>query len=142
MSVLRSGSVWLWLLLLCAVFLVRVAAQTVTGVISGSVVDTSGAILAGAGVTLVNENTGDKRDQKTEADGSFVIAGVFPGRYTIRVEVTGFKRLERQNINISADERAAIGQLVLYVGSITESVKVTAQGALVQTTSDERSSVL
>src|SRR6185369_669930 len=80
----------------------RVLAQAVTGVITGSVVDSTGAVVAGAAITLVNENTGDLRDLKAEPDGGFVIAGVFPGRYTIRIEAPGFKRLERQNINITA----------------------------------------
>ena len=118
------------------------SAQAVAGSITGSVADSSGAVVPSATITLINEDTGDKRSLKTEADGAFNITEVFPGRYTIRVEANGFKRLDRENINITASERAAVGQLTLAIGAANESVTVEAQGELVQTDSDERSSVL
>jgi len=117
-------------------------AQTVTGTIIGSVLDPSGALVANAQISLINEATGDKRDQRAGTDGGFVINAVFPGRYTIRVEAPGFKRLDRTGLNVSASERANLGALSLEVGATTDSVTVTAEGALVQASSAERSAQL
>ncbi len=117
-------------------------AQTVTGVITGQVVDASGLGIPGASVTLTHEETSDRRELKASETGDFVFTAVQPGRYTIAVQSTGMKRLQKTNLNLTASERLAVGQLVLEVGAVNESVTVTAQGAAVQTASQERSAVL
>jgi len=117
-------------------------AQTVTGYVSGSVVDSSGLPVPNAVVTLTNEATGDRRTQNTTTTGDFVFSAVLPGRYTLSVEAQGFKRIEKQNLNVTAAERLAAGQMVLEVGSLTEAITVTAEGTAVQTASPERSAVL
>ncbi|MDW8130258.1 MAG: carboxypeptidase regulatory-like domain-containing protein [Bryobacterales bacterium] len=117
-------------------------AQTVSGYISGTVVDSSGLPVPGAQVTLINEATGEQRTQQSNAAGDFVFSAVLPGRYTVAVEAKGFKRVEKQNLNITASERLAAGQFVLEVGSITEAITVTAEGTPVQVASPERSAVL
>jgi hypothetical protein len=118
------------------------SAQTVSGYISGSVVDATGLPVPGAVVTLTNEATGERRTQDSTATGDFVFSAVLPGRYTIAVEAKGFKRAEKQNLNITATERLAAGQFRLEVGSLTESVTVIAEPTPVQTASPERSAVL
>jgi hypothetical protein len=65
----------------------RSLAQT-TATITGTVGDSSGAVVPGAAVTLIQEDTKDKHVLKTQGDGTFVIPDVFPGRYTIQVEAT------------------------------------------------------
>jgi hypothetical protein len=121
----------------------RSSAQTVTAVISGTVVDTTGAVLPHATVRLTNMDTNDTRDPlKVDERGNFVFQGVFPGRYALRVEADAFKPIERRDINVSPGERAAVGQLKLEIGNVSESVEVTEQAPLVQTASNERSALL
>lgn len=116
--------------------------QTVTGVVSGSVADSSGQYIPGAFVTLTSETTGEARRSPTEATGDFVFTAVQPGRYTVSVESQGFKRLEKTNLTVTASERLAVGVLTLEIGTVSDSVTVTAQGTPVQTSSQERSALL
>jgi hypothetical protein len=118
------------------------AGQTVTGVITGSVADSTGQSVPAASVTVVSETTGDSRRTQTEATGGFVFTAVTPGRYTITVEAPGFKRLEKKNLTMTASERLAAGVFTMEIGTVNESVTVTAQGAAVQTSSQERSALL
>jgi hypothetical protein len=127
----------------CLLLLAGIAnAQTISGVVSGRVVDTTGAVIPGAGVTLISQATGTQRETVSSETGDFVFAAVLPGRYTVRVELPGMKRLEKTSINITASERLAIGDLVLEIGALTETVEVTAVGTPVQTESADRSSLL
>src|SRR2546428_711467 len=81
------------LVLLCALMLSNTpaAAQTVTGTISGTIVDPSGAVISGASVTLLDERTGDTRKATTNGEGRFVFSAVQPEVYTLRVEMQGFQ---------------------------------------------------
>jgi hypothetical protein len=106
------------------------------------VADPSGGVVPGASITLINEDNQDKHFLKAEGDGTFIIPDLFPGRYTIQIEAPGFKKFDKQNINIEASQRATLGQLVLQIGAASETITVQAQGELVQANSEERSAVL
>jgi hypothetical protein len=117
-------------------------AQTVTGIVSGTVVDPGGLAIPAATITLRNEATGDSRDTATMESGDFVFTAVPPGRYTVAAQYQGMKRFEKRNLNLTAAERLSVGEIRMELGAVTESVNVNAQGAVVQTTSQERSAVL
>jgi hypothetical protein len=85
-------------------------AQSISGSLSGSVVDSSDAVIAGAAVRVINEATGQERNTTTEPTGVFVIPGLVPGRYTIRVEAAGFKPLERKGNVVLTAERLTVGE--------------------------------
>ncbi|MBM3536160.1 MAG: carboxypeptidase regulatory-like domain-containing protein [Alphaproteobacteria bacterium] len=110
-------------------------AQTVTGVINGTVVDSSGNSIPGAEVKLTNEATAVSRTAVTEATGDFVFPAVSPGRYSVEIQANGFKRFEKRNLTITASERLAVGQVALEIGTLAESVTVTAEGTPVQVSS-------
>jgi hypothetical protein len=112
-------------LLLCAV---NASAQTTSGSMSGTVVDSSGQVLPGASVTIVNEQTGEERRTVTNEAGDFMFPGLVAGPYTIRVGLSGFKPLEQKSNVVAASSRLAVGSLTLELGSLTETVSVTAQG--------------
>ena len=118
----RFGSITKYAVLLTAILLFFshfLSAQTVTGMITGSIADPSGLAVAGATVTLTNEATGVRRVQNSSATGDFVFSAVLPGQYTVAVEAKGFKRVEKQHLNITASERLSAGQFALEVGSLT-----------------------
>jgi len=117
-------------------------AQTNTGVISGRVVDPTGLALANAQVTLTDDRTGETWVSATGDTGDFVFASVKPGRFTLVVEAPGFKRFQKTNIILTANERLSAGTLELEVGVLTESITVMAEVTPVQTTSQERSALL
>lgn len=116
--------------------------QTISGVISGRVVDPSGAIISGASVKLVQQSTGVAVTTKVLPDGNFTFPAVQPGTYFIDVQAPGFKELKKQNMVLTANERLSAGTLTLQVGSVSESVTVTSAVTPVNTTSAESSGEL
>ncbi len=123
-------------------FACRMEAQVVTGSMVGTVVDSGGRIIPSVTVRLVSEATGAVREVSSDELGNFIFTALQPGAYTLTIEHTGFKRYERRQIPLLPSERLALGEVRLELGTITETVSVTAQGAVVQTASAERSGVV
>ena len=112
------------------------AAQSVSGTILGTVSDSTGAVIAGAKVTILNEGTALTRTLVTDASGEYTAPSVPTGRYTVLAEIQGFKALTLSNIEVGVDQRVRI-DLKLEVGAMTESVSIQAETPLVQTSSSE-----
>src|SRR5215510_11801107 len=124
--------------LFCAVFLCGPAiAQSITGTISGTVVDAAGKALAGAKVTLNDERTGSARVGASNEEGDFVFPTLQPGVYTIKIERSGFRSYQRTNNVLSANEILALGKLTLEVGQLNEVVTTIAEGAVVERESSD-----
>lgn len=126
-------------LLLFSQFLPVTWPQAVTGSISGSVTDTSGASIASVRLTLVNAANGERRSVLTNEAGQFMISSVDPGGYSLTLQAEGFKTLVRDGMTLTPSEILSVGVLTLELGTVQERVTVTAQGAEVQTASGERS---
>ena len=73
-------------------------AQTVSGVITGTVKDPTDAVVVNAGLTLTNDATGAHRTAVTNEVGLYTFNAVQPGAYTLQVEQSGFKTVRRTNI--------------------------------------------
>jgi hypothetical protein len=138
MELIRSGRT-ICVLLLCAL---PAIGQQISGSIIGTVRDSQQAVIAGAKITLSNTQQGTSRDAQTGTDGAFVFTQLQPGTYDIAIEATGFKKFTQKGINLFASDRLSLGNIVLEVGQLTESVTVEAQAVAVQTSSAERSGVL
>jgi hypothetical protein len=108
-------------------------AQKTVGEVRGTVMDTSGAVLPGATVSLTNVNTGYARSLTTDGKGDFVFPVVDPGRYRVDATLQNFKKASRE-VLVSALETAQI-QMKLELGGIQEAVQVTAESPLVNVTS-------
>jgi hypothetical protein len=113
-----------------------VSGQSVTGTILGTVTDTSGAVVANAKVTIVNEGTGLTRTVTADGNGEYTAPALPTGHYTITSEMTGFKTVALSNIEVGVDQRVRIN-IKHEVGAMTESVSVTAEAPLLQTSSSE-----
>ncbi len=111
-------------------------AQSVSGTILGTVTDSTGAIVAGAKVTIVNEGTGLTRVLTADSNGEYTAPALPTGHYTITSEMTGFKTVALSNIEVGVDQRVRIN-IKHEVGAMTESVSVTADTPLIQTSSSE-----
>jgi hypothetical protein len=105
-----------------------------TGSLSGTVTDPSGQVIPGASVTLIFELTGDVRTMVTNSSGDFSFQALVEGPYTVRVQAQGFRQFERRNNVLTAGARVALGSLEMEIGSVSETVSVTAQGEAVATT--------
>lgn len=138
-----SCSTWLALLLATLMLpLNLLLAQANFGRISGTVVDSSGAAVSGAQVSVVNEATQVQRLVNAGADGNYVVTNLPIGNYTVRVDREGFQSNARTGLVLVADGRLTI-DFQLDVKSSVESVTVVAaSGEMVNTTSGELARVI
>src|SRR5690349_13204438 len=136
-----SRKTFLALLVIC-LLIVPSWAQTVSGSIAGTVLDSTQATIANARVTAVEVNKGTSSVAVTDAEGRFVFPQMPPGTYNITAEVSGFKKFEKKNVILYGNEKLSVGNFNLEVGAIEQSVEVTAQAIQLQTESGERSSTL
>jgi len=107
-------------------------AQEYRAQISGQVTDPSGAAVAGAKIVAINTATNIIVNTTAASDGHYVLAQVPTGSYTLTCEATGFKKLTRTGLTLEVGDRATVN-MVLDVGSQTETVTVTADIAAVDT---------
>ncbi len=120
----------------------RVVAQVVTGSIIGTVVDSTGAAIPGAQITLTNSGTKEVRTTATKGTGIFQFPTLPPGTYTVDVTASGFKASATTNIELDASTSRDLGKIMLTVGSIQQTVTVTAAVTPIQSSSSELSSTL
>jgi len=106
-------------------------AQT-TGVITGTVTDSTGGVIAGARVTVRNVNTGEERVIQTNPAGVYIAYSLPIGQYEVTASAPGFKTTTRGGIQLSVADRLAIN-LTLEVGAVTETVDVRAEAPVVET---------
>jgi len=115
-------------------------AQITTGTVTGRVVDSSGSVLPRAQVVLISEAHGTRSAAVlTNDSGDYVFADVTGDTYTIEVTAPSFKSTRRTGVVVASGDRIGVPTISLEVGRATETVTVTAEAALVQTQSGERS---
>jgi hypothetical protein len=102
------------------------SAQQLTGTISGTAYDQSGAVVPKAKVVLKNEASGDERDTVTETDGHFVITAVQPGSYSIEVSAQGFSSWQENGIAMATGDSREVPNIKLNVGGNSTQVNVVA----------------
>jgi hypothetical protein len=110
----------------------RLAAQTTTGSIYGTVADATGAVIPNATITLTDvDNNLDTRTQ-SNAQGAFTFPAVAPGNYRIVAAVAGFKTLTQRGIVLSANQNVN-ASFTLSAGAVSDSVTVEATNTLIDT---------
>ena len=126
-----------WALLLSLVVSIVVAlpvsAQETRGNISGTVKDATG-VVPGAAVTILSTDTGATQNLVTNGSGYFEAPLMQPGAYQITVEVPGFKRLTQKGIVLGVSQQLNI-PFTIEVGQISETVTVTGEAPLIDTSS-------
>ena len=108
----------------------RAQSTAVNGTIEGTIRDASGGLLPGVTVTVHNTDTGTERVVVTDANGLYRATLLPLGSYQVSAELTGFKKLQRTEIPITAGSTAVIN-LAMEVGGISEVVSVQADAAVV-----------
>ena len=123
------------LMFMCATLAV---AQSDRGTITGTVADATGAVVPGASITITNMGTQTKESTVATDTGNFTIPSVSAGKYEVAVSAPGFSRSVQQGIQVQVAMTIRLN-VVLQVGSATESVTVTAQAPLLRTENAEQS---
>ena len=131
-----SGLV-LTFVMLCSV---EGVAQTFQGGLRGTVSDAQG-IIPGATVTLTMQGSGVIRETAANDVGQYSFPAVDPGLYTVRVSVSGFKTFERTDVRISTQQFLTL-DMQLEVGAMAETVTVTGEAALIETSNASTGEVL
>ena len=126
------------LLILATLFTQRTAsAQVTTATVYGTVEDSTGAVVAGAKATLLNEGTDSSRTSTADSSGEFSFAFVPVGVYTLRIEAPGFKTWESRHIELGAAQQVR-KVYVLEVGELSQKVEVSAGAPLINTVNAEQ----
>jgi hypothetical protein len=118
--------------------------QSTSGSITGTVKDGAGAPVPDANVLVISPATNLTRKVTTNSAGVFTATQLPPGNYTIAVEKTGFKKLEKTNIILNAIDLINAGDFTLDVGAVTDTVTVSAEAARIEIQSEtgERSGLV
>src|SRR5437870_4918928 len=114
----------------------NLGAQSNTGRVSGTVTDSSGAVLPGVTVTVTQQGTGLSRTATTDANGAYVFVSLPVGAYDASAELSGFKKAVKAGYQLVADGRVT-ADFRLDVGGISEVVEVSVHGETVNTVSGE-----
>jgi hypothetical protein len=132
----------LWaVFIMCAICTRPALAQVATAAINGTVTDSSGAVIPGASVVLLNANTGARRTTVSNNVGNYSFVEIVPGQYTLEVTKTGFETQRQAEFTLSVNQTATYN-FTLPVGMATQTVTVQAAAAKLQTGSAELGTVV
>ena len=109
-------------------------AQLDTGVILGTVLDPSGAVIPNASVIVQNQGTGASNNLTTDAAGNFIASALPVGVYRVTASAPGFKTRVNENLRLQVSDRLRI-DLALETGQATERVTINAEAPIVDTAS-------
>jgi hypothetical protein len=107
-------------------------AQAVSASIIGTVTDASSAVVANAKVTITEMNTNVAHTVTSNESGNYSLIDIPPGRYQVSVEIAGFKKEVKDNIEVVVDSTARVN-MQLSPGAVTETVEVSASAPVLKT---------
>jgi hypothetical protein len=110
----------------------RLNAQVLYGSVAGTVTDQTGAVVPGAAITIVNDNTGLSRNATSGSNGDYRVTDLPAGTYTLTVTGSGFQPVKQTGINVTV---GSVNQqnVQLTVGAVTQTVTVSGAAATLQT---------
>src|SRR5262245_1649110 len=116
-------------------------AQTSTATLTGTVRDSTGAILPAVTVTATNSEKNASQTLVSNDAGSYVFPALLPGIYSVTAELPGFKKFVRDGITLQVNQTARI-DIELSIGGLTETVQGTEAAPMVETETSSRGSVI
>ncbi len=128
-------------LLLLAALIAASGLSAQTATLAGRVTDSSGAIIPGATIVVVNTATAAERPTVSNETGYYTVPLLQPGEYRVLVGQPGFKSISQSGVTLQVDQRAEIN-FVLEVGAVSEQVEVTADAAQLNTVEASQGQVI
>src|ERR1700756_3591799 len=116
-------------------------AQTTNGLITGIVADSTGAVVAGAKVSIVNRDTAVERTAVSDASGLYVVPQLAPGIYTLTLTKEGFASVKQNDIQLLVNQSVTI-DIKIKVASSSQTNKVKTAPPMLNTTSSTQSEVI
>ena len=122
----------------CALFVIAAAvepgwSQESRGTVLGRVTDSTGSVVPGATIQIANVETGVTLKGATNGEGNYFFSFLIPGMYSVTAEREGFKRIVRNGIEVNVNARLELN-LTLEIGAVTDTVNVTEEAPLLDTT--------
>ncbi len=133
MRFIRFQIVMATLGLILGLFAPALLAQETTGGLQGTVADSSGAVVAGASVTVTAPTLVGSKETKTDAAGYYRFANLPPDTYTVVVKAQGFETYKQAHLRIEVGHLPSLN-IALKVGSTSTVVEVTSEGPMIDTT--------
>jgi len=121
------------LTVIIALAMVALAFGQTTATITGTISDSTGAVIPGVEVSVTNTSTGQARTVLTNEVGRYYLPALNPGSYTVSATLAGFDAVVRSGINLTVGSEVAIN-ITMTPGQMTEKVEVTGDAPVVQTT--------
>ena len=138
-AVVQSHSTFLAICIILLSLSATALGQELAATLTGTVADSSGALVAGATVVVHSEETGtDIRSVTTSDTGSFNITNLPAGRYTVTVKNAGFQTFVAKDVILNVAEKHTL-DVQLQTGKTSETIEVTAENIAIQTTTAEES---
>lgn len=125
----------------CLMIAPLASAQSTGGRVRGTITDSSGSTIAGAPLVLSNTGTNVAREGTTNSNGEYLFLEVPVGTYELTVNQAGFKKFLRKDIVVDLNAVVSI-DIALQVGGSTETVEVTGEPPVVDTTSTQLGAVV
>jgi hypothetical protein len=122
-------------------FAPRTASAQANAGVTGTVTDASGAVIPAAKVTVTNQGTSISSHLVTGSAGTYAVNGLNPGKYTITVEATGFKKAVQKDVNVEVSVTGT-HDIELSTGSATDTVEVTSTQIALNTTQPQLGSTI
>src|SRR5881296_1141829 len=116
-------------------------AQITSATLSGTIKDQTGGILPGVDVVVKNLETGLTRSVVTDANGYFTVPGLAPGKYEARASLQGFTTAVQTGLVLEVAQQAGLN-LMLKVGTTSETITVTGESPIVDTRTSALSAVV
>src|SRR2546428_410927 len=107
-------------------FTLAVLGQLDRGSLTGTLTDSTGAVIPDTRVTVKNTATGAAYETRANSSGQYAMPNLAPGPYELTFEAPSFKKLVRSGINLGATEVVRV-DATLEVGSVAESIQITAE---------------
>ena len=116
-------------------------AQTTSGLITGTITDSTGAVIPGAQVLLTSQATGVQRSSVTDANGYYSVPELQPGVYDVSVSKEGFANQKLSNVHLEVNQSESLN-FKMSVTASTQTVQVNADIQQINTTSATRAEVV
>jgi hypothetical protein len=131
------------IVLLVVAFTLPALAQNNKGTIVGTITDPNGALINDAAITVTNNATGETRDAKSNADGTYTVPNLEPGNYSVTVTAAGFENMLFENITVETNARLPLDVHFTTVAGAGGTVTVSAEAApLVESESSVRGDII
>lgn len=137
----RSGVAWVLGCALLALVAVSALAQSTGGRIVGRISDPSGAVIPGANVRVTNDATGVANNTVSTKSGDYGFPDLAVGTYTMVFEAQGFKKVTRREVKLELNQVLTVNT-ALPLGAASETVEVSSEAPLVDTTSTQLGAIV